>query len=300
MKFSNFTKNKIIKIKLSDITTLPELANAFHIDDGVKNRIKEDMNSNGFSKSHPIHIFKWKGKWVLCDGHTRFAAAKECNLKYVYTEVHDFKNLNEALLYSYKEQFDRRNTEDSELFKEYILLKNQNMSVEEISDKLHKSKRHVFKLQKIFNEASPKQKQAILEQKQSINAIHNEIIKKESEAKKKEIEIQNKIKKEKELENFSEKIVVPESIEVESNIEMQVQKTQFAKQRELDNREAELKQRELELNSQLTDKDILILGIKFALIETAKGRKPNEILNDSRLTDCLSFKKEDLELIGIN
>ncbi|MBR2506160.1 MAG: hypothetical protein IKB70_04445 [Bacilli bacterium] len=53
-------KGSIIRVKLEDIYTIPELASAFHIDVAVKDRIKEDMTINGFSKAHPIHIFRWE------------------------------------------------------------------------------------------------------------------------------------------------------------------------------------------------------------------------------------------------
>ena len=101
-------KNSIIRVKLNDITTIPELASAFHMDVTVKDRIKEDMATNGFNKAHPIHIFRWEEKWVLCDGHTRYTATKELALKHVWAQIHEFDSINQALLYSMKEQFNRR------------------------------------------------------------------------------------------------------------------------------------------------------------------------------------------------
>jgi ParB family chromosome partitioning protein len=74
-------EGKIIKINLEEITTLPELKSAFKMNVDVKDRIKVDISDNGFNKAHAVHIFLWEGKWVLCDGHTRYTAAKELGLK---------------------------------------------------------------------------------------------------------------------------------------------------------------------------------------------------------------------------
>ena len=98
------TEGKIIKINLEEITTLPELKSAFKINVEVKDRIKADIAENGFNKAHAIHIFMREGKWALCDGHTRFTAAKELGLKSIWAQVHCFETINEALLYSMKEQ----------------------------------------------------------------------------------------------------------------------------------------------------------------------------------------------------
>ena len=101
--FDKNIEGKIIKINLEEISLLPELKNAFKMDEDVKNRIKLDMHINGFNKAHPIHIFRWEDKWILCDGHTRFTAAKELELKTIWAQVHQFDSINKALLYSMKE-----------------------------------------------------------------------------------------------------------------------------------------------------------------------------------------------------
>ena len=183
IKFRN--KDKIIKVTVSDITVIDELKNAFHIDVAVKDRIKEDMSINGFSKAHPIHIFRWEEKWVLCDGHTRYTAAKELALKHVWAQIHEFDSINQALLYSMKEQFNRRNIEDSELFKQFEILhqeeiEGRKLSADEMSQRLKKSKRHIFKLKEVFAKSSQEQLQAIREGNASINQVYNAIKKQEA------------------------------------------------------------------------------------------------------------------------
>ena len=168
LKLDSVRDNKIIKMKLDDIATISEMENVFHMNYEVKDRIKTDMATNGFNKAHPIHIFKWNGQWIVCDGHTRFCASKELGLKYVYAQIHNFKTLNEAKLYSMKEQFDRRNIEDSDLFKQYEALKTEEnegkkLTTAEMSERLKKSKRHIFKLQEVEKKSTPKQLEAIRE-----------------------------------------------------------------------------------------------------------------------------------------
>ena len=57
--FKNYKEGDIIKINPAEIKKIPELQNVFRIDLDVKDRIKDDMAVNGFSKAHPVHVFKW-------------------------------------------------------------------------------------------------------------------------------------------------------------------------------------------------------------------------------------------------
>lgn len=302
-------EGKIIKINLEEITTLPELKSAFKMNVDVKDRIKVDISENGFNKAHAVHIFLWEGKWVLCDGHTRYTAAKELGLKSIWAQVHCFETINQALLYSMKEQFNRRNIEDSELFKQFEILRQQEIngkkiSVEEMSEKLHKSKRHIFKLQEVFSKSSKEQLKSIREGTSSINQVYNEIKKQESEIAeaaaedfKKEIE---KESEEKASENITSDIEPIAEKVAEEKIKKEIQK----KQRELQEKEIELKQKESKLSKRLSDKQILLIGAKFALIQKAKGKTVEEILNQENFADSvkaadISFLEEDLELLKV-
>ena len=299
-------EGKIIKINMEEITTLPELKSAFKMNEEVKDRIKADMSENGFNKAHAIHIFMWKEKWVLCDGHTRFTAAKELGLKVIWAQVHHFETINQALLYSMKEQFNRRNIEDSELFKQFEILRQEEingkkMSVAEMSEKLQKSRRHIFKLQEVFAKSSKEQLKSIREGIASINQVYNEIKKQElEEAEKSEEEI--KIAK-KELEEVAGEQIVPDiEKEVEVVVEKQVQKEIQKKQRQLQEKELEIKQKEAKISKRLSDKEILLIGAKYALVQKAKGKSVDEILNAESFADSVKasniiFLDEDLELL---
>ena len=276
---------KIIRIRLNEITTIPELEKAFHMDSAVKDRIKEDMQINGFSKAKPIHIFWWEGHCVLCDGHTRFTAAKELGIQFIWAQVHEFKSINEALLFSMKEQFNRRNIEDSELFKQFELLQQQEnnghkITTEEKSEMLKISRRSVFKIDEVSRKSTPQQLKDIRNGKTSINKVYNEIKKKENQYV--------------EQSNASDDEVIIRNENVQNN------------QNEAEQIQDKSKRNEQNNNSHhkiLSDKQILLLGAKFALIQIAKGKSAKEILNTDILPDSIkatdiTFDSAEIDLLG--
>ena len=298
---------KIIKIKLYEITTIPELEKAFNMDSAVKDRIKEDMSINGYSKAKPIHIFSWDGKWVLCDGHTRYTAAKELGLDKIYAQVHTFKTINEALLFSMKEQFNRRNIEDSELFKQFEILRQQEidghkLTATEMSERLKKSKRHIFKLQEVFAKSTKEQLKAIRNGEASINQVYNEIKNQENLEEEKHEEEALKIEKEETEIAAANLTEEPTESDIEQNIQKTVQSELQKKHRELQDKELELKQKEALVSSKLSDKQILLIGAKCALILQARGKTTAEILSGNSFSDSvkaseIKFKDEDLALL---
>ena len=306
--FDKNIEGKIIKINLEEITLLPELKNAFKMDIDVKNRIKADMAANGFSKAHPIHIFMYDKKWVLCDGHTRYTAAKELELKTIWAQVHQFDSINQALLYSMKEQFNRRNIEDAELFKQFEILRQEEiegrkLTANEMSDRLKKSRRHIFKLQEVFEKSSKEQINAIRDGKASINQVYNEIKKQEAEIEKEEIANKKKLNEAKFAGSLDS--IKKNNENIESKLNQENEKELQKKHRKLQEKELELKKKELELSNTLSNKEIFLLGIKFALIEKSKGKLNKEIINSvNKKTKMnvseLSFTEEELNLLKTN
>lgn len=306
--FEKNIEGKIIKINLEEITLLPELKNAFRMDEDVKNRIKADMAANGFSKAHPIHIFRWGEKWVLCDGHTRYTAAKELELKTIWAQVHQFDSINQALLYSMKEQFNRRNIEDAELFKQFEILRQEEidgrkLTANEMSDRLKKSRRHIFKLQEVFEKSSKEQINAIRDGKASINQVYNEIKKHEAETEKEEIANKKKLNEAKFAGSLE--TVKKNNENIESKLEKENEKELQKKHRKLQEKELELKRKEIEISNRHSEKEIFILGIKFALIEKSKKKNNEEIINsviENKKFNLkeISFSDEELELLKTN
>ena len=309
--FKNYKEGDIIKINPAEIIKIPELQNVFRIDLDVKDRIKDDMSINGFSKAHPVHVFKWEidGKevLVLCDGFTRYTAATELNLDKIYAQVHTFKSINEAVLYSMKEQFNRRNIQDSELFKNFEILRQQEidgrkLTAAEISERLKKSKRHIFKLQEVFAKSTKEQLKAIRNGEASINQVYNEIKNQENLEEEKREEEALKIEKEETEIAAANLTEEPTESDIEQNIQKTAQSELQKKHRELQDKELELKQKEALTSSKLSDKQILLIGAKCALILQARGKTTAEILSGNSFSDSvkaseIKFKDEDLALL---
>ena len=184
--FEKCIENKIIRVRLDELNFHPELEQAFHIDEDVKNRIEDDIKTNGNNtKAHPIHIFKMNGKWYVSDGHTRVTVLRELGFTYVYAQVHIFNNISEALCNTMAEQFNRRNESDADLLSRYLLLREQTkdgkkLTADELASKLNKSRRGIFKLQEVIAKASKVQLDSI-KNGASINSVYQEIKKHEAE-----------------------------------------------------------------------------------------------------------------------
>ena len=185
--FEKCIDNKIIRIRLDELYFHPELEKAFKIDDEVKERIKDDIKTNGNNtKAHPIHIFMWEGRWYVSDGHTRVTVLRELGFTHVWAQVHVFASISEALCNTMAEQFNRRNESDADLLSRYLLLREQTkngkkLTADELASKLNKSRRHIFKLQEVFSKSSKQQIDDIKNGTATINSVYQEIKKQEAE-----------------------------------------------------------------------------------------------------------------------
>lgn len=185
--FEKCIDNKIIRIRLDELNFHPELEKAFKIDDEVKERIKDDIKTNGNNtKAHPIHIFRMNGKWYVSDGHTRVTVLRELGgFTYVWAQVHVFSSISEALCHTMASQFTRRNEKDADLLSRYLLLREQTkngkkLTADELASKLNKSRRGIFKLQEVVYKATDSQIESI-KAGASINSIYQEIKRQEAE-----------------------------------------------------------------------------------------------------------------------
>lgn len=298
---SNLTDEKIIKVKTSSILKEEELVKKFKMDAETKNRIKDDMRLNGFSKAHPIHVWLHEGKLILVDGHTRFQAASELGFQYVWIQIHNFTSMQEALMFSMQEQFNRRNITDSELFQQYETLRQEkingrNLTMQEKADQLKKSRRHLFKIETVQNEASDEVIRAIKNGKMSINKAYNDL-----QEQKKKKRISNEVvedssqKIEKEINSYDKK-TKDILIKYEHKIKNEIQK----KKRELEKKETELNQK-----NKLSDLELFKLGIKFAFVENTKGKTLHEIFSDYRLSkdfdvSSIQFSENELKILEGN
>ena len=285
----------IFKLNINEIKIVDELAKVFTIDKEVENRICADIRENGFSKSHPVHVWFYNGNWCLVDGHTRFHAAVDAGCDTIWAQAHNFKNMNEAILFSNKEQFNRRQVVDSELFARFLALKDENKTEQEISDDLQKSKRTVSKMAEILKKATQDKIKAIKNGEISINKVYNDIKKAEAEEAEKLSE-----KDRMENENASVADKFPSAEELQAQLEQEKQEKTLKKQRSLDAKELKLREKELALQKER--RDIFVFGLKIALAMREQDADASKILEDSRIKNFKSvddFKLSENERIFI-
>lgn len=91
--------------------------------------IRQDMETNGFDPVFPIVV--WEEKSIVVDGHTRFAAARDLGMETVPVVLKSFENEDDAVLYSFHIQRNRRNMSDEDILKCLALLDSIHGSDEE-------------------------------------------------------------------------------------------------------------------------------------------------------------------------
>jgi ParB family chromosome partitioning protein len=99
--------------RVSEIETDPRLAGMFTVDAEILASIVASMRESGYDKSQPLVL--WKGKGVVVDGHTRLQAAREAGVPEIPVEEKDFASIEDAKLYAYRCQAERRNLTPAEI-----------------------------------------------------------------------------------------------------------------------------------------------------------------------------------------
>src|SRR5690554_2291061 len=105
-------KTKLDKIKMMELSKLkldPTYKDVFNQEAKKVDRIAEDMIENGFDKSQPLIITE---DYAILDGNSRFIAAQKAGIKIVPIIIKKFDTKNDALVYEYKLQLNRRNLND--------------------------------------------------------------------------------------------------------------------------------------------------------------------------------------------
>jgi ParB family chromosome partitioning protein len=99
--------------RVSEIETDPRLSGMFAIRAEILASIVKSMREMGYDKSQPLVL--WKGKGVVVDGHTRLQAAIEAGIPEIPAEEKEFDTLEDAKLYAYRRQAERRNLTPAEI-----------------------------------------------------------------------------------------------------------------------------------------------------------------------------------------
>jgi ParB family chromosome partitioning protein len=101
-------------MRVSEIEEDPEISNIFQVHKDVFQAILQDIQKNGFDIAEPPVL--WKGKKIVVDGRTRVRAAKAAGVLEIPVVEREFESLDDAKLYCYKRQAERRNLTQSEIF----------------------------------------------------------------------------------------------------------------------------------------------------------------------------------------
>jgi ParB family chromosome partitioning protein len=99
--------------RAAEIKTDPQLSGIFAINPETLALIVKSMRETGYDKSRPLVV--WKGRGVVVDGHTRLQAAIEASVAEVPVEEKEFAALEDAKLYAYRRQAERRNLTSAEI-----------------------------------------------------------------------------------------------------------------------------------------------------------------------------------------
>ena len=177
-------------IKLSELNIQDPFASIFPIGDDTLESIKRNMDTNGFDQVFPIIV--WEKKNIVVDGHTRFAAAKAIGLEEIPVLFKDFDNEDDAILYSFHVQRNRRNMSDDDILRCLELLdkihagskKKKGLDTPELTQKeaneirakeLGISPHKVDKARKVLKHGTDDIKESITTGEKSINKAFQEV-----------------------------------------------------------------------------------------------------------------------------
>lgn len=150
--------------------------------------IRMDMESNGYDDAFPIIV--WGEKGIVVDGHTRFTAALAVGLETVPVLIRNFEDEDDAILYAFHLQRNRRNLADEDILRCLQLLdsidKNRDEGgedgrrtrrdqIKERASELGTSESKIDKAKKVMEYADDSIREAVETGEKSINQAFNEM-----------------------------------------------------------------------------------------------------------------------------
>ncbi len=176
-------------INISELRVQYPFSSIFPIGNETLESISQDMETNGFDEIFPI--IAWEGKNIVVDGHTRFAAAKSVGLEEIPVMFKAFENEDDAVLYCFHVQRNRRNMSDDDILNCLALLdtidgsakvgnkegsKHNRKETNEIRAKeLGISSNKVDKARKVMEHGNEKIRESISSGEKSINKAFQEV-----------------------------------------------------------------------------------------------------------------------------
>lgn len=178
-------------VRLEDIALDPDISQIFGRQDKVFEDIKASMKKFDFDKSQPLVVWKLEGKKILLDGHTRLAAAKETGLKEVPVVEMEFESRDEAILYTFRRQKERRNLTNKEIMTAAKMLPNcrsangEGRAAKRLGDAIGVSASTIYKAQRLQKEAPDDLLQLVDEGEMSIKGGWKELKRRQKPAEEK-------------------------------------------------------------------------------------------------------------------
>ncbi len=177
-------------INISELNIQDPFSSIFPIGEDTLKSIKLDMEANGFDPVFPIIM--WAGKNVVVDGHTRLAAAKAIGIEKLPVLFKEFDNEDDAILYSFHLQRNRRNMADDDILRCLELLDNihaqeqikqgsdtpqktQKEINEKRAEELGISSHKIDKARKVLEHGTDDIRQSVNDGKKSINKAFQEV-----------------------------------------------------------------------------------------------------------------------------
>ncbi|MBR4261567.1 MAG: hypothetical protein IKQ33_06455 [Clostridia bacterium] len=242
----------------------------------------------------------------MSDGHTRVTVLRALGYTYAWAQVHVFESVSEALCHTMSEQFNRRNETDAMLLAKYLALREEvqngkKLSAEEIAKRLNKSRRFVFMIRSVFSKSSKQQLDSIKDGSASINSVYQAIKQQETgeSEQEKSTEVDNPFEIE-DSEESSEPVEENRGNDSDSVPDV-AEETATLEKSEDDTTEGTAsanpeKPLVKSVPRYLTDKQYFMLGVKYAFMQSAKGKTSQQVMNAIKnLPDSLS--KEVLETL---
>lgn len=293
-------------IKISEIEYHEDFKSLFTIDENLLKRITDSMLENKYDNSQPIHIWVYTDKTgithlYIIDGHTRLKAAEQAGFETVPYYEHKFESFEEAYKYVLGLQVNRRNLDGGELLRNISKLygtdfiqNTEGKKSEAIAEILGKSDRTVEKGLYVIENADEETLAKIDSGETTVNKAYKQIKSKEKEQD--QISEENK-KVEPNFDSFAEIEELSDSLEDNSgNPRPVIIGYEELKSDRLSPEEDSKRTTERRESYLLGLSDGFYKALVFACSEIAKGKTPEEVYTDERVSDLSPSVIEKFEL----
>ncbi|MCG8471523.1 MAG: ParB/RepB/Spo0J family partition protein [Desulfobacterales bacterium] len=176
---------KITTMPISDVKVEKPFSTLFPVGEDTLEGIRLDMEANGYDDAFPLIV--WEETGTLVDGHTRFTAALSVGLDEVPTLVRSFDNEDDAILYAFHLQRNRRNLADEDILRCLQVLdaidekkvdgekRTKKEMIKERAEELGTSQSKIDKAKKVMENAPEEIREQVETGEKSINQAFNEM-----------------------------------------------------------------------------------------------------------------------------